>query len=338
MKLELINILVDPKTKEPLTLRKAIYVEGDIDSGELISPSGNVFPIRNGIPRFVDLNNYSDSFGLQWNRFARTQLDSVTGRDYTRKRFEKEVGWDKAWGKGKWILDAGCGAGRFAEISANLSCNLVAMDMSSAIDAAKANLSNFKNIDFVQADLFNMPFRKEAFDGVYCIGVLQHTPDPYSALRFLLGVLSPEGKFAFTIYAKRPWTKLFSKYWVRAMVREIDQKKLLYAVEKIMPIAFPVTDVLFRIPALGKLMKFLIPIANYVERDDLTRNQRYEEAILDTFDMLAPKFDSPVVANRVIDIVQKYGANNYKMISNRPVNIVGNKTSKNQTMASGNIL
>lgn len=325
MRPELLDILVDPKTKEPLALKNTVYVKGEIEEGELSSPSDNSFPIRNGIPRFVDDNNYAGSFSLQWNSFARTQLDSVNGRDYSMKRFENEVRWDKAWAKGKWILDAGCGAGRFAEISSRLGCNLVALDMSNAIDVAKSNLSGFRNIDFIQADLLNLPFRRSTFDGVYCIGVLQHTPAPYSVMRLLLDVLSAEGKFAFTIYAKRPWTRLYSKYWAREMLRGVEDEKLLRAIEKIMPVAFPVTDVLFRVPILGKLARFFIPIANYVEKGDLTKEQRYEEAVLDTFDMLSPKFDSPVTAARVIDTMAMCDVDDYEMLSRCPVNIIGNK-------------
>ena len=148
-------------------------------------------------------------------------------------------------------------------------------------------------------------------------------------MRLLLNILSTGGKFAFTIYAKRPWTKLFSKYWVRGMLCGIKDEKLLRAVEKIMPLAFPVTDILFRIPALGRLMRFLIPIANYVEKGDLTKKQRYEEAVLDTFDMLSPKFDSPVTVARVIDTMTICDVDDYEILSRRPVNVTGNKKAKN---------
>ena len=37
------------------------------------------FPIINKIPRFVDASNYTDNFGLQWNTFRSTQLDSHSG-------------------------------------------------------------------------------------------------------------------------------------------------------------------------------------------------------------------------------------------------------------------
>lgn len=326
MKIDLLEILCDPQTKEPLLLKGAVYREKEIKSGFLVSPSGRSFPIIEGIPRFIKTNNYAFSFGLQWNRFARTQLDSITGRNYSRDRFRKEVAWGKEWARGKWIMDMGCGAGRFAEIAAESDCRLVAVDMSNAVDAAKSNLSRFSNVDFVQADLFNLPFRPGLFQGVYCIGVLQHTPDPYRAMRFLLDMLSPEGRFAFTIYARRPWTKLYMKYWLRKITQNIDDRKLLRLIEKTMPIAFAVTDILFRIPALGRVMRFLIPVANYVERDDLTREQRYEEAILDTFDMFSPRYDLPVTAPEVIASLKASGIRDFQLFSSCPVNVTGKKS------------
>jgi hypothetical protein len=39
---------------------------------------------------------------------------------------------------------------------------------------------------------------------------------------------------------------------------------------------------------------FVIPIANYVDDKQLTRDQRYAWAVLDTFDMLSPHYDQPM--------------------------------------------
>ena len=145
-------------------------------------------------------------------------------------------------------------------------------------------------------------------------------------MRFLLDMLSPEGRFAFTIYARRPWTKRYMKYWLRKITKNIDDKKLLRSIEKIMPAAFAITDILFRIPVLGRVMRFLIPVANYVERDDLTRGQRYEEAILDTFDMLSPRYDSPVTAPEVIASLKASGIRDFQLLSSCPVNAAGKKS------------
>jgi hypothetical protein len=60
-----------------------------------------------------------------------------------------------------------------------------------------------------------------------------------------------------------------------------------------MPLLFPLTEVLFRIPVLGRVFRFVIPIANYVEERRLTVRQRYAWAIMDTYDMLAPRYDRP---------------------------------------------
>ena len=49
----------------------------EIITGKLINKSKNInYEIINGIPRFVNTNNYSKSFGLQWEKWSRVQFDS----------------------------------------------------------------------------------------------------------------------------------------------------------------------------------------------------------------------------------------------------------------------
>src|SRR5437764_14730659 len=102
----LLEVLADPATGSPLRL---VDDSGDewIESGELTAPGGRRFAIRRGIPRFVP-EGYSASFGLQWNRFAKVQLDSANRGSYSRKRFDAEVGWDANEIAGRWVGDAGC--------------------------------------------------------------------------------------------------------------------------------------------------------------------------------------------------------------------------------------
>ena len=49
--------------------------------------NGKVFQIRNNVVDFVELDDYSESFGMQWNIFNKTQLDSYTGHKITHDRF-----------------------------------------------------------------------------------------------------------------------------------------------------------------------------------------------------------------------------------------------------------
>jgi SAM-dependent methyltransferase/uncharacterized protein YbaR (Trm112 family) len=289
---KLLEVLVDPETGEPLHLDEDGGAD-PIEDGVLVSPSGNRYPIVGGVPRFVPGEVYSGSFGLQWNRFAAVQLDSATGSSYSRRRFEDETGWTGEL-TGTWIVDAGCGSGRFAEIAAAAGAEVLAVDLSAAVDAAAANLARFPNAHVVQADLRKLPFRAEAVGRLYSIGVLQHTPDPIASARSLVGFLAPGAAFALTVYARRPWTRLHAKYLVRPLTRRVEAGRLLRAVERAMPVLYPVTAVLFALPVLGRAFRFAIPVANYAGRRDLPPGIRYKESVLDTFDMLSPAHDHPV--------------------------------------------
>jgi protein-L-isoaspartate O-methyltransferase len=66
--------------------------------------------------RFVGSSNYASAFGLQWNRFQRTRLDSYTGTTISRDRLTGALGGSLDVVRDKSVLEAGCGAGRFTEV------------------------------------------------------------------------------------------------------------------------------------------------------------------------------------------------------------------------------
>lgn len=294
----LLDVLVDPKTGDRLSL---LDDTGDdrIDEGTLVSAGGRSYPIVRGVPRLVPGEDYGSSFGLQWNRFARVQLDSATGAAYSRRRFDDETGWSPAELEGRWVVDIGCGSGRFAEIAAGYGANVVAVDLSSAVDAAQGNLGHLPNVHVVQADLRYLPVRRDAIDRLYCLGVLQHTPDPIESARALVRALPAGGRFAFTIYGRGPLTYANTKYLVRPLTRRLPPERLLAATERAMPVLFPATSFLYSLPTVGRVFSFVIPVANYVDRTELTSEARYQESILDTFDMLSPRYDRPVTVEEV---------------------------------------
>lgn len=78
--------------------------------------SGEQFPLIRGIPRFCPADNYSESFGFQWNQFDRTQLDVHSGADQSQQRFYAETGWDPQELSNYSVLEVGSGAGRFGEV------------------------------------------------------------------------------------------------------------------------------------------------------------------------------------------------------------------------------
>jgi SAM-dependent methyltransferase len=327
MRESLMEVLADPVSGAPLRLEVTQRQGARIEAGRLIdADSGRVFPIVRGIPRFVrDEATYADSFGFQWNLFQSVQLDSATKAGLSRKRFDAEAGWSAEELAGRWVLDAGCGAGRFAEIAAARGANLVALDFSSAVEATAQTLAGFESVDVVQGDMLNPPFRAGAFDFAYSIGVVQHTPAPAQAVASVVGCVRAGGQFCFTIYARRPWTFLNGKYLIRGITRHVPRDALLRAIERGMPVLFPVTDRLFRVPLLGRVAQFVIPVATYVGESALTDEQRYREAVLDTFDMLSPRYDSPMTADEVESMLRDIGAREWSFRTRVPINVVGRR-------------
>jgi SAM-dependent methyltransferase len=245
----------------------------------------------------------------------------------SKLRFDEETEFTPARIGGKLVLDAGCGAGRFAEVAASYGAHLVAMDLSLAVEATAETLKKYPNTHVVQADIFAPPFAPGTFPFAYSIGVIQHTPDPKAAVRSIVSCVAAGGKFALTIYGRKPWTKLNGKYWLRPITKRLPQSVLLGAIKGGMPILFPITDKLFRLPAgLGHLAKFVIPVANYVDRTDRTREQRYAEAVLDTFDALAPAYDLPMTASEVEKEARAAGASDLHFWSRVPVVVRGGRS------------
>lgn len=281
------------------------------------------YPIRRSIPRFVDDGDYAASFGYQWTRFRLEQIDSEGGHHLSERRFFTETTWTTDWLKEKWILDAGCGAGRFLEIASRGPCDVVGLDLSCAVDAALQTLADRPRVHLVQASLFALPFRTGSFDGCYCLGVLQHTPDPRKAMEALPRILKTGGRIALTAYERKPWTCLNAKYLVRPLTRRLGHRFLLGAIKAVMPIAFPLTELLFRLPLLGRLFRFVIPIANHVHEEGLSCGKRYQWAIMDTFDMLSPEFDQPQTQPAVIETLSQAGIVKIERLKNPGLNVVG---------------
>ena len=328
MQLKLLEKLACPKCHGELACAiTETSADEEIETGTLrCEPCRQDYPIKSGIPRFVAADNYATSFGYQWNRFRLEQIDSNNGTELSSRRFYGETQWTKEWLKGKWVLDAGCGAGRFLEAASRADCDVVGLDISDAVDAARTNLAGRRNVHFVQASMYELPFRSGAFDGCYCIGVVQHTPDPQKAMRALPRVLKMGGRIAITAYERKPWTLLYGKYLVRPLTKRLDKETLLAGIKGAMPLLFPLTNVLFRLPLAGRFFMFAIPVANYVHERTLTRQQRYDWAILDTFDMLSPQYDQPRTQKEVEEALSAEGVVELKRLPNAGVNIIGRKS------------
>ena len=305
MKIELINLLRCPRTSERLVYEGPDQPSGEIESGHLVSKiSGHSYPIRNGIPRFVPASNYANNFGMQWNYFRKTQLDSYSGHSISADRFWSATGWSPDDLKGSWVLDAGCGSGRFAEIALSAGAKVVALDYSDAVDACLKNLKKHSCLHVVQGDIYSLPLAPAEFKFVYSLGVLQHTPDVGKAFAALPPLLSNDGKLCADFYWNRLQTILHPKYLVRPITKRMPQDLLFSTLKKIVPTLLIMSRIAGKSPVGAKVLQRLIPVANYEGRYPLNEQQLVEWALLDTFDMLAPAYDKPQSVKTVKKLFQ----------------------------------
>lgn len=311
----LLDILVCPEDHGELELvtdqghdNKEVEGLADIRSGHLkCRTCGRIYPIVDGVPRFTPKEHYSSSFGFQWNRYAKTQLDSHSGLNISRARYEEVCRWKNKSHPNPWALEAGCGAGRFSELLAEEDKQWVCVDASSAVEANARNNGHRKNLHFIQADLRRPPFRPESFARLFCLGVLQHTPDPEHSFFKLLELLQKDGgEFAFDIYAKTWDSCLWSKYWLRPLTKKIKQETLFQWLRFCVPPLLRVHDALRFIPKVGRYLAHrCVPVCQYKYSYPLSPEQNLEWALLDTFDMLAPQHDHPKSIDEVQDWLSK---------------------------------
>jgi SAM-dependent methyltransferase/ribosomal protein S27AE len=256
---------------------------------------GAVYPIVNGVPRFVQRERYADSFGLQWNVHRKTQLDSYTGLPLSRNRLFQVSGWPEDL-RGQTILEAGSGAGRFTEVLVTTGAQVLSFDLSTAVDANYANNGGHANLLIFQADMSEIPVRPLSVDKVICLGVLQHTPDPAAAFRQLSAHVRPGGELVVDVYAARMRSLISWKYALRPLTKRADRRRLYSIIAAVTPPLVPLSALLYRLA--GRFGSRLLPIIQY-EHLGLPAALNRDWAVLDTFDMYSPAHDHPQTVKTV---------------------------------------
>jgi SAM-dependent methyltransferase len=228
-----------------------------------------------GIPRFVESDEYVDSFSFEWNTHKTTQLDTFRKDASSEDIFTKKTGFKPEDLRGKLVLDAGVGAGRFTDIMARWGAHVVGIDLSYAVEAAQENFDHLDNVLVAQADIARLPFKPETFDVIVSIGVLHHTPNTKKYFQALVPYLQHGGAIAIWVYpaegefvTRKQWIPFTSRIpdlmfyewcqWFVPFAHRRPNGFLLHCINRVFPISRQ---------ALG-----------------------LENDILDTFDAYSPRF------------------------------------------------
>ena len=257
------------------------------------------------IPRFVPLKNYASGFGLEWTKHSRTQYDAYSGVNVSGNRFFEETKWPKDL-TGQVILEVGSGSGRFTEHAASTGAMVVSMDLSNAVEANYASNGNKSNVLIVQGDIYRMPFKEAFFDKLFCMGVLQHTPNVEEAFKVLPRYLKSGGSLVVDIYCggKRNVKQqiLNTRRWARLFTRHISPEKLYHWCVRYIEFLWPLAKYLDRSGRTKLIGLLLIP---YYKQYSLSEPMLKEWALLDLFDILSARYEFP----QSLETVQKWFRN-----------------------------
>jgi len=287
-----------------------------------------------GIPRFVQSEKYASSFGLQWNAFRRTQLDSFTGLTISRDRLTRLMGGSLDVLAGKSVLEAGCGAGRFSEVMLEAGANLFAVDLSSAVEASYENCKHYPNYYVCQADILQVPLPPEQFDIVVCVGVLQATPDPEKTISTLCSHVKPGGLLVIDHYTYG-YAVTPSRRLLRGLLLKVSPRTALRFCEEMTWILWPIHRLLWSlrdhryVARLRHLFLRISPLVDYHEAypqlgPDLLRAW----AILDTHDTVTDHFKhlrsaeelaATLQLNGMADIFTAYAGNGVEVRAIKPL-------------------
>ena len=293
-------------------------VEERIKTGTLVcSKCEATYPIREYIPRFVPPKNYAENFGFQWNYYAEAQYDSQLNLSMSETRFKDTTNWPESL-KGEIILEAGCGAGRFTEVALATGATVVSFDYSNAVEANyKMNGPN-PCLLVVQADIFSPPFKTGIFDRLYCMGVLQHTPNPEKAFRALPRFLKSGGYIAIDVYIKEGiWDWLTSYRRVRWITRYMSVEKVHAVSKAYVDAVWPITKWLWKFGKPGRRIAryvFLTKDRFWRKGLNVSDDVQKESLVLHFIDQLCAYHDKPQTPGTVRRWFESEKINNVEVL------------------------
>ncbi len=216
MKRRLLDYLVCRTCRRPFELGVQREEGSEIVEGSLVcSACGTNFPIMRGIPRFVppelseEKRATAAAFGYEWTHY------SELNEQYRAEFLDWIHPLQPEAFRDRMVLDAGCGKGRHAWLSAEFGAReVVGIDLSDAVEAAYQNTRQLPNVHILQADIYHLPLLAP-FDLFYSIGVLHHLPDPKQGFLALVGHLRPGGRAVIWVYGKE------GNWWIEKIVNPV---------------------------------------------------------------------------------------------------------------------
>jgi ubiquinone/menaquinone biosynthesis C-methylase UbiE len=214
-----------------------------------------------------------DAFDERWRR-------NVLPQTTTEEDFWAKTGWRAQDLRGKVVLDAGCGCGRFAQIAARYAERVVAVDLSG--EAVAATRANVPRADTRRDDLLALStVPDESVDLAYALGTLHHTGDTRRAFFEVARKVKVGGELVVWIYEKpaRNETSFQAIQLLHEVTREVAPDKLYEIFQRHAP---KLRDLYQKREGKPHQSDFLQQVLRISTQED------DQDCISDTFDWHAP--------------------------------------------------
>lgn len=208
------------------------FCRGDLKDTEAqyVCPNCHrTYPVIDHIPRFLtDLSEREQqvqrSFHLEQIRY----LDSrhLHFGQVLVEQWLEDVQLPRDYFKGKLVLDAGCGAGRWTYAMALLGATVVAVDFTEGgVQVTHQATADMDNVAVIQGNIVSLPFKHERFDFVVSWGVLHHTPNTKSAFECLVPLVKKQGQLYVMVYEKHNPLKFVFTNLIRRVLRMFSEER-----------------------------------------------------------------------------------------------------------------
>jgi uncharacterized protein YbaR (Trm112 family)/ubiquinone/menaquinone biosynthesis C-methylase UbiE len=302
----LLDLLACPSCRGAIQLVEAREEDAiRILRGVLICTScGRHYPIEKGVPRLAkateDVTEISRRYSFQWLSRWQGRFETTVGRCYGLDDetyvgwVNEQLQWSRGAAAGEWILDAGCGAGQKTEILARLCPrqNVVGLDLGvEPLEMAASSFGTRPNLDYVQGNILQPPFKARQFDYGISLGVLHHTPDTrraFAAFRRLLRDETACVIWIYPTYQEGPEWQL--PYFARDFLllnegHRIPPNLLRWIAYMFVLTGYPIVDRFFT-----KHFRRINKDLPFFDIDRMTRRERFSAEVFFAFDTCLPRY------------------------------------------------
>ncbi len=224
--------------------------------------NGNI-AIINNTSEHLNQTQTNDSFSEKWVKLDKES--STKEMEIFQKNWVLELygfktidGLKLFLSDKKVIIDAGCGLGYKSAWLAELAPHAIVfgIDFSEAAFVAAKRYQHIPNLVFFRGDIADLPFKKETLDFILCDQVIHHTQDPKKTFAHLASLLTPTGKFACYVYAKKALPRELVDDYFRKATHNLSHEEMWQFSDQLTELGKRLTDLNIKfdcpdIPALG---------------------------------------------------------------------------------------